>query len=80
MFETIIRTPDYVDIDGAVADNNRINDGLFTNRDVTVAVRKRGEKLAICLTAEESTVSRLVIYPFVQKHFVKGAMIGAVKG
>lgn len=27
-----------------------------------------------------STVPMLVIYPFVQKHFVKGVMIGAVKG
>lgn len=27
-----------------------------------------------------STVPMLIIYPFVQKHFVKGVMIGAVKG
>jgi putative aldouronate transport system permease protein len=27
-----------------------------------------------------STLPILVIYPFVQKYFVKGAMVGAVKG
>jgi putative aldouronate transport system permease protein len=27
-----------------------------------------------------SSVPVLVLYPFVQKHFVKGVMIGAVKG
>lgn len=27
-----------------------------------------------------STIPMLVIYPFVQKHFVKGVMVGAVKG
>ena len=27
-----------------------------------------------------STVPMLIVYPFVQKHFVKGVMIGAVKG
>ena len=27
-----------------------------------------------------ATVPMLIIYPFVQKHFVKGVMIGAVKG
>jgi len=27
-----------------------------------------------------SSIPVLVIYPFVQKHFVKGVMIGSVKG
>ena len=27
-----------------------------------------------------ASVPMLMIYPFVQKHFVKGVMIGAVKG
>ena len=27
-----------------------------------------------------ATVPVMIIYPFVQKHFVKGVMIGAVKG
>jgi putative aldouronate transport system permease protein len=27
-----------------------------------------------------SSVPILMVYPFVQKHFVKGVMIGAVKG
>jgi putative aldouronate transport system permease protein len=27
-----------------------------------------------------STLPILIVYPFVQKYFVKGAMIGAVKG
>ena len=27
-----------------------------------------------------SSIPVLIIYPFVQKHFVKGVMIGSVKG
>ena len=27
-----------------------------------------------------SSIPMLIVYPFVQKHFVKGVMIGSVKG
>jgi putative aldouronate transport system permease protein len=44
-----------------------------------------GDKAAIAesiryATIMVATVPVLVIYPFVQKYFVKGAMVGAVKG
>jgi putative aldouronate transport system permease protein len=29
---------------------------------------------------DNSSLPVLIIYPFVQKHFVKGVMIGSVKG
>jgi putative aldouronate transport system permease protein len=34
-------------------------------------------KMACCIIA---TVPILVVYPFLQKHFTKGVMIGAIKG
>jgi len=27
-----------------------------------------------------SSIPMLILYPFIQKHFVKGVMIGAIKG
>lgn len=75
MFETIIRTPDYVGIDGSVADNNLIDGGLFTKKDVTLTVRKCGERLAICLTAIISPVSRVRIrWHFAEK--LRGQVLG----
>ena len=49
--------------------------------DVSAAVRVQGlaetVKYALIVVA---SLPLLVIYPFVQKHFVKGVMIGSVKG
>jgi ABC-type glycerol-3-phosphate transport system permease component len=44
-------------------------------------LRKRGlaELLKYSLVVI-STVPMMLVYPFVQKHFVKGVMIGAIKG
>ena len=50
-----------------------------------MAVGESGDALAIAesikyATIMVATVPILCVYPFVQKYFVKGAMVGAVKG
>lgn len=49
--------------------------------DVNILMKKQGlsELLKYSLIVV-SSVPMLLIYPFVQKHFVKGVMIGAIKG
>ena len=49
--------------------------------DVDAAARTQGlaETIKYALIVVAS-VPLLVLYPFVQKHFVKGVMIGSVKG
>jgi putative aldouronate transport system permease protein len=47
------------------------------NPSAELAVTERGLKYATILV---STLPILVVYPFVQRYFVKGVMIGAIKG
>ena len=58
---------------------NKTNPTMLS--DVSAAVRVQGlaetVKYALIVVA---SLPLLVIYPFVQKHFVKGVMIGSVKG
>ena len=75
MFETILRNPDYVGIDGAAADKNHINNGLFTAKDVTVETRMAGERLAILVKAEKTPVCRVRIrWYFAEK--LRGQVLG----
>ena len=46
------------------------------NPNYQVLVRRRG-RLAVVLSA---LVPILMVYPFVQKHFTKGVIFGAIKG
>ncbi|GHV10190.1 hypothetical protein FACS189485_23180 [Spirochaetia bacterium] len=49
---------------GGAADASEANDIAVTIKYATIMV---------------STIPILVVYPFIQKHFVKGVLIGAVK-
>ena len=42
-------------------------------------IEERQEVMKYCVIVV-SSVPMLVLYPFIQKYFVKGVMIGAVKG
>ena len=53
-----------------------VNFSEATNIDYTVTSRET----SIFATIMISVIPMLVIYPFIQKYFVKGIMIGAVKG
>ncbi len=49
--------------------------------DADVLLRKQGLKdLLKYSTVVVATVPMMIVYPFVQKHFVKGVMIGSIKG
>ena len=49
--------------------------------DADVLLRKQGLKdLLKYSTVVVATVLMMIVYPFVQKHFVKGVMIGSIKG
>lgn len=48
-----------------------------TAGDATSITMREGVKMATIIVA---TIPVMSIYPFIQKHFVKGAMIGSVKG
>jgi len=75
-----LRTPDMFPLQ--VLLRNLILAGTASSGDVT---RIGGDNLVVeeslkYATIMVSTLPILVVYPFVQKYFVKGAMIGAVKG
>ena len=53
-----------------------VNFSEATNIDYTVTSRET----SIFATIMISVIPMLVLYPFIQKYFVKGIMIGAVKG
>lgn len=75
-----LRTPDTFPLQ--VLLRNLILAGTASSGDVT---RIGGDNLIVeeslkYATIMVSTLPILVVYPFVQKYFVKGAMIGAIKG
>lgn len=56
---------------------------LITNSTEAIAVGEDGEQIAETIkyaTIVVATLPILCIYPFLQKYFVKGVMIGAIKG
>jgi multiple sugar transport system permease protein/putative aldouronate transport system permease protein len=58
---------------------NQIDPSMMMNEEDLVARQGLADLLKYSLIVV-ATVPVLVIYPFVQKHFVKGVMIGSVKG
>ena len=62
------------------------NTAIMTNRALTEAELAEKERLEALKEMMKysliiiSSIPVLIIYPFVQKHFVKGVMIGSVKG
>jgi len=59
-----------------VAQTN-INESLSGIQDMTLDFSPQGLQMATIVTA---TVPIVLVYPFVQRHFIKGALIGSVKG
>ena len=59
--------------------SNKIDADLLVNEFGEVAAQGLAELLKYSLIVV-ATIPVMIIYPFVQKHFVKGVMIGAVKG
>jgi len=54
-----------------------IDGGGATEEQQLRAIRAETIKYSVVIL---SSVPMLIIYPFVQRHFVKGVMIGSVKG
>ena len=59
MFESILRTPDVVLVNGNIADENHIDKSVFTLQDVRVETRRQHEQLIIYVTAENTPVSHV---------------------
>jgi putative aldouronate transport system permease protein len=53
------------------------NIGDTTSMDATMYVPPRTIRMAVITAA---TVPILIVYPFAQKYFTKGVMLGSVKG
>ena len=49
------------------------------NAEAALAAARRAELLKYCLIVV-SSVPMFIIYPFIQKYFEKGVMIGSIKG
>ena len=58
-----------------VGDNGRLF-GAITSKDIAAAISEQTKNAVVFL----SIFPMLVLYPFLQKYFVKGMLIGAVKG
>ena len=58
---------------------NQIDPSMVTSEEDLVARQGLADLLKYSLIVV-ATAPMLVIYPFVQKHFVKGVMIGSIKG
>lgn len=54
-----------------------VNDTMASANEVTMNVMPQSIQMATIVVA---TIPILLIYPFVQKHFIKGATLGSVKG
>lgn len=59
--------------------NNKVDAGLVIVDEAAAAKEGLSDLLKYSLIVV-ATIPVMIIYPFVQKHFVKGVMIGAVKG
>ncbi|WJH33778.1 carbohydrate ABC transporter permease [Paenibacillus sp. CC-CFT747] len=60
-----------------VMDANSVTAGLDRNADDLMNVSSEGVQAA---TVIASTIPILLVYPFLQKYFIKGVLIGSVKG
>ena len=59
MFDTILRTPDHVLIDGFPACENHMDSGKFALKDILIETRKEQDCLRVSLTAECTPVSEI---------------------
>ena len=58
---------------------NEIDQSLITDSEAMMAMESRAEQLKYALIIV-SSLPVIIAYPFVQKFFVKGVMVGSVKG
>ncbi|MBQ6384212.1 MAG: alpha-galactosidase [Clostridia bacterium] len=75
MFETILRVPDNVMIDGQNADRNNISSDCFTANGVTVRTLPEAEGLSVLVQADGTPVSRIRLrWRFSEK--LRGQVLG----
>ena len=56
---------------------NSMGESLSSTTSSSQVLMGQGIKYAVVVVA---SIPILIVYPFVQRHFIKGVMIGAVKG
>lgn len=59
---------------------NQASTNMLTNMDANYAEKQRVTEMIKFSSIVVASVPMLIVYPFVQKYFSKGVMIGAVKG
>ena len=75
MFESILRTPDHVLINGVTAYGNHMDSGSYSYKDIVIETRKEQDCLKVSLTAQTTPVSEIRL----RWHFkerVRGQVLG----
>ena len=75
MFESILRTPDHVLINGVTAYGNHMDSGSYSFKDIAIETRKEQDCLKVSLTAQTTPVSEIRL----RWHFkerVRGQVLG----
>ena len=75
MFESILRTPDHVLINGVTAYGNHMDSGSYSFKDIVIETRKEQDCLKVSLTAQTTPVSEIRL----RWHFkerVRGQVLG----
>lgn len=75
--KTAEKFPIQIQLRSIILLTSKINEAVMDYYDMNGAPPDKAVKMACTVIA---TVPILVVYPFVQKYFTKGVMVGAVKG